>query len=113
MALYYELPVYRDTYRWVLRIHEITREFPRDFKYTLGQDMRRDALTLVRCLYRANKSRERVEPLEAFLDHFELLKMELRLCGDMKLMSIKNQAELGLMMDGIGKQVTGWRNASR
>jgi hypothetical protein len=32
MALYQDLPVYRDTYRWVLKIHEITREFPRDFK---------------------------------------------------------------------------------
>jgi len=39
------------------------------------------------------------------------LKLEVRLCADMKILSIKKQAELALLMDGIGKQMTGWRNA--
>jgi hypothetical protein len=29
----------------------------------------------------------------------------------MKILSIKKQAELALLMDGIGKQITGWRHA--
>lgn len=56
MALYYDLPVYRDTYRLILKIFECTRDFPKDYKYTLGQDMKRDALQLVRSIYRANKA---------------------------------------------------------
>ncbi len=56
MALYYDLPVYRDTYQLILKIFEVTKDFPRDYKYTLGQDMKRDALQLVRSIYRANKS---------------------------------------------------------
>jgi hypothetical protein len=63
MALYYDLPVYRDTYRLILRIFEVTKDFPRDYKYTLGQDMKRDALQLVRSIYRANRSRDKAEPL--------------------------------------------------
>jgi hypothetical protein len=47
-----------------------------------------------------------------FLDEFELLKLEIRLCVDMKIVSFKKQAELTVLMDSIGKQVTGWRNAS-
>ncbi len=78
MALCYDLPVYRDTYQLVLRIFEVTKDFPRDYKYTLGQDMKRDALQLVRSIYRANRARDKVEPLEQFLDQFELLK---RRCG--------------------------------
>jgi len=50
--------------------------------------------------------------LEAFLDDFELLKLELRLCTDMRILSFKKQAELSVLMDSIGKQVTCWRNAS-
>jgi hypothetical protein len=56
MALYYDLPVYRDTYQLILKIFEVTKDFPKDYKYTLGQDMKRDALQLVRSIYRANKS---------------------------------------------------------
>lgn len=112
MALYYELPVYRETYRLILKIFECTKEFSREYKYTLGQDMKRDALHLVRNIYRANKSKDKTGHLEAFLDDFELLRLEIRLCADMKILSVKKLAELAELMDSIGKQITGWRKAS-
>ena len=56
MALYHELPVYRDVYKLILMIFECTKDFSKEYKYTLGQDMKRDALQLVRNIYRANKS---------------------------------------------------------
>jgi hypothetical protein len=113
MALYYDLPVYRDTYQLILKIFEVTKDFPKGYKYTLGQDMKRDALQLVRSIYRANKSTAKTVHLETFLDEFELLKLEIRLCINMKVLSFKKQAELSVLMDSIGKQVTGWRNASQ
>ena len=113
MALYYNLPVYRDTYRLVLTIFTLSKDFSKEYKYSLGQDMKRDALQLVRCIYRANKSTDKQTHLDAFLDEFELLKLEIRLCGDMKILSPKKLAELAVLMDSIGKQVTGWRNASQ
>ena len=39
MALYYELPVYRDVYNLILMIFECTKDFSKEYKYTLGQDM--------------------------------------------------------------------------
>jgi hypothetical protein len=47
MALYYDLPVYRDTYKLILKIFEASKDFPKEYKYTLGQDLKRDALQLV------------------------------------------------------------------
>ncbi len=70
--------------------------------------MKRDALQLVRSIYRANKNTNKKEHLDTFMDDFELLKLEIRLCSDMKIMPIKKQAELSLLMDAIGKQITGW-----
>jgi hypothetical protein len=103
MALYYELPVYRDTYQLILKIFEYTSDFSKEYKYTLGQDMKRGALQLVRSIYRANKSATKKVHLEAFLDDFELLKLEIRLCTDIKILSIKKQAALSLLMDSISK----------
>jgi hypothetical protein len=108
MALYYDLPVYRDTYKLILKIFEFSKDFPKDYKYTLGQDMKRDALKLVRRIFRANKSVQKKEHLDDFMDDFELIKLEIRLCTDMKVLPIKKQAELSLLMDSIGKQITGW-----
>jgi hypothetical protein len=111
MALYYDLKVFKDVYQLILKIFEYTQGFPREHKYTLGQDMKRDAIVLVRSIYRANKAKSKTEYLEVFLDDFEILKLEVRLCADMKILSIKKQAELASLMEGIGKQITGWRNA--
>ncbi|MFK7995592.1 MAG: four helix bundle protein [Granulosicoccus sp.] len=68
MALYNELPVYRDTYRLILTIFECTKDYSEEYRYSLGQDMKRDALTLVRSIYRANKKTDKKEQLEIFLD---------------------------------------------
>jgi hypothetical protein len=98
MALYYDLPVFKDVYRLTLRIFELTGHWTcsttrlvvsqvsqiwrisvskppnllffsgscsitvvieqlyisREYKFTLGQDMKHDCLILVRSIYRAN-----------------------------------------------------------
>jgi len=41
MALYYDLKVSKDVYQLILKIFEYTQGFPREYKYTLGQDMKR------------------------------------------------------------------------
>ncbi len=113
MALYTELPVYRDTYQLTLKVFEYTREFARDYKFTLGEDMRRDVLKLTSSIYRANKSTSKAEHLDGFLDEFELLKLKIRLCVDMKLLPMRKQALLSGLLESIKKQVIGWRNANR
>jgi len=76
MALYYDLPVFKEVYKLILLIFEYTKDFPKEYKYTLGQDLKRDGINLVRSIYRANKSKNKVAYLEQFLDDFELLKLE-------------------------------------
>ena len=51
MVLYNELPVYRDSYNLLLEIYKATNKFSHEYKYCLGQDMKRDVLNLFRSLY--------------------------------------------------------------
>jgi hypothetical protein len=50
MAWCYELPVYRDTYNKIPVIFEYSKDFSRVYTHTLGQDMKSDALQLVRSI---------------------------------------------------------------
>ena len=68
----------------------------------MWQDMKRDALQLVKSIYRANNAVGKKEYLENFLDEFEILKLELRICADLKVLSFNKQAELSVLMDSIG-----------
>ncbi len=112
MALYYDLPLYKETYQFVIRIFSITCDFDREYKYSLGQDMKHEAISLVRNIYRANKHRDKRPYLEQFLDDIEVLKLELRLCRDMKLISVKKYAEVFESIGNIARQVNGWKKSS-
>lgn len=109
MSLYAELPIYRDSYSLLLAIYQLTSKFSREYKYTLGQDMKRDALNLFRNLYQANRSVNKRQNLDEFLVEFELLKLEVRMCVDLRLLSLKKMAEISLLTDNIGKQVNAWK----
>jgi len=53
MALYYELPVYREVYELILMIDACAKDFSKEYKYTLGQDMKKDTSLLKKNIYRA------------------------------------------------------------
>lgn len=53
MALHTALPVYWYTYKLVLEIFVSTKNFPKEYKYSLGKDMERDVWVLMRCICRA------------------------------------------------------------
>ena len=113
MVLYSELPVYRDTYKLLLEVYQVTNNLAREYKYSLGQDLKTDALALLRDLYKANRHVDKQPYLEAFLNDFELLRLELRLCVDLKLMPIRKMAQMSQIMDSIGRQVTAWRHKTK
>ena len=111
LALTEQLPVYRDVYKLIRIVFDFTQTFPREYKYSLGQDMKRDAINLTRSIYRANRSVSKKEWLEDFLDNFEILKLEIRLCVDLRLLTLRRQSEISPLLESIGKQVTAWKNA--
>lgn len=55
MALYYELPVFKDVCKITLRIFELTAHFCREYEFTLGQDLNRGCILPVRNICGANK----------------------------------------------------------
>ncbi len=112
MVRYNQLTIYRDSYLLLAEIYRLTGGFSREFKYTLGQDMKRDALSLFRDLYGANVLiKDRCRHLDNFLVSFELLKIELRLCVDLNVLPLKKLAQLSELMGRIAKQARGWRRS--
>jgi hypothetical protein len=110
MALYFELPIYKDTYQLLLVIFRITRNFSREYKYTIGQDLKQDSMEMVRCIFRANSTHEKAVHLQQLYDTLEIVKLQVRICMDMRLISVSQQSEVALLMESIGRQLMGWKN---
>lgn len=109
MALYYELPIYQESYQLVLTLFRLTRHFNREYKYTIGQNMKNTAMEMVQHIFKANSSRDKSDELAALADCLEILKLQLRISVDMRLLSPAQQAEVWKSIDSIGRQLTGWK----
>lgn len=114
MALSNELPVYVDTYNYIKAILKIHKNFPRDIKHTVGQEWIKTAITLPTFIVKANMFKsEREAYLTDFICEFEFCKMIVRLAGEERWISLKQQSYLMYLESAIGKQVTAWKNSSK
>ncbi len=102
------LPIFLDTYQLTQEIYKTTVKFPREYKFCLGQEMNRDVLNLLRLIFRANHTVDKVPLLEEFFAALEVLRLEIRLCADMKVLTVKRLAYLSLLVESISKQAVAW-----
>ena len=108
MAQYKHLPIYKTTYELLNQITMATRGFPKDFKYTLGSRLREECVELVLLIFRANSNISRRTAIMDALERVQVLELLLRLCKDMRLLTIKQFSSACELTDNLGRQATGW-----
>lgn len=109
MAQYKHLPIYKQTYDLLVRVTEITRGFPRDFK-PFASRIREQVMEVVLLIYRANSVRaERVRLLEQIGELMEVIELSLRLSCDLRLITRVQFSSVVTMTDSIIRQASGWR----
>ena len=64
MALFSDLPVYKATYDLLLAIFRVTKDFSKDYKYTVGESIKKETIELLTLIYRANIKRDKNEVLQ-------------------------------------------------
>ena len=111
-----QLPVFRKMYDLNLMLIRLVNNFPKQYKYNVGDELIKTFLRLFKHLFAANREYDnkikRVEHLDNFLDDYDLLKVLIRLANEKRMFSIKDAANLALLTENITKQINGWRNKS-
>lgn len=114
MALAKDLQIYKDAYELVDKLMKFSENFPRKYRFTLGEKLIKVALELFEYIQLANMSIEnRQRNMLGFTIKFELLKTLLRLCFDRKLFSEKQAADICRLTTIIGKQATAWGRSGK
>ena len=73
MAQYKHLPIYKATYELLEKVTRKTKDFPRDFKYSLGDKIRNECIELVIFIYKANSVRDqRADNLQQILERVQV-----------------------------------------
>ncbi|HOJ24398.1 MAG TPA: four helix bundle protein [Bacteroidales bacterium] len=109
MALVYDLQVYKCSYDLIIKIYNIVKNYNREYKYTIGEQLKNETLHLIMDIYRANVSNQKDKHIQNAREELEIVKLLLRLSKDLKLINIKNYSDISLLIENISKQLTGWQ----
>lgn len=89
-----------------------TKEFPREYKYTLGQKMKDEIVELVVLIYRANTAIDKEQHIALILERVQVIQLLTRLAHDMRILTRKHYAALAEMTDSLARQAQGWQRSS-
>jgi hypothetical protein len=84
MAKYDELPVYKASYDLLLAIFQFTKEFGKEYKYTVGESLKKETIDLLTLIYRANSSQQKNEIIQKAREQIEVIRLFIRLMKDLK-----------------------------
>jgi hypothetical protein len=113
MALYYTLPVYKASYKLVYMLFVSSGSFSREYKYTVGQELKNEGLCIVKNIYRANKVIDNIIYIGEARENLEIIRLLVRLMQDFEQISLKSFVEINQGIEVVSKQLTAWGKYSK
>ena len=91
--------------------HGYVKNFPKDFRYTLGGKIDNFFIEIIECLFTASRfAREQKLPyLQKASLKLDLLKFFLQISWECKVLESKKYIEISEHLEQIGKQIGGWQ----
>ena len=111
MATYNELPVYKASYDLLLAIFEFTKGFSKEYKYTVGESLKKETIDLLTLIYRANSRQDKREVLQEARERIEVIRLFIRLMKDMKQINLKKFVAVNKVVENVSKQLAGWQKS--
>ena len=113
MKLHSDLPVYKSTYDLLLGIFEFTKSFSKEYKYTVGESLKKETIDLLILIYRVNTRQDKRVVLEEAKERIEVIRLLIRLMKDLHQISIKSFVGINNTVEEVSKQLTGWHKSTQ
>ncbi len=104
-----ELPAIQKAYDLAKEVLIRIAKFPRDHKFTLGDRIAQNVLSILELLTQAAYTKSKTKLLDEASLRLERMRMLLRLSRDIGALSNKGYEHVMGIVTELGKQVGGWR----
>jgi len=111
MKLHSDLPVYKATYDLLLAIFQFTKDFSKEYKYTVGESLKKETTELLTLIFRANTRKDKHDILREARERIEVIRLFIRLMEDLRQISMKNFVTINQRVEDESKQLTGWQKS--
>ena len=113
MPTYDNLPVYKDSYDLLLNIYIFSVDMTREYKYTLGDNLKTETVAMITNIYRANSTQvDRSVRIQSARENLEVIRLFLRLLKDLRQISLNKFIAINELIESVSKQLTAWKNHS-
>ena len=113
MATYNHLPVYKASYELLVELFRFTKDFSREYKYTLGESIKKEIIEMIRNIYRANSSYSKGTIIQSARENVETIRLFLRLLKDLKQLGLKKFVYLNEKIESVSKQLSAWQKSAK
>ena len=109
MAQYYHIAIFQSAYLLTLEIYKTTKNFQKEYKYTLGEKLKVISAELLDLIVLANSADKKFELLQKLDNRLETLRIHTRLAFDLKIISPGKLEIINKQIEDIGRQIGGWQ----
>lgn len=111
--MYEKLLIIQKMYDLVLWIYPLVNRIPKSHRQVLGRQIEELAISILISMIRANKTRgsNRQMLQQQISDDLDCLRILVRLCKDLRFMSIAQYHNTAERLNEIGKMLHGWRKS--
>ncbi len=113
MTIYSHLPVYKASYDLILELFKVIKEFNKEYKYTLGESIKKEAMEMITDIYRANASFSKKPHIEKAREKIETIRMFFRLARDLRQVGLKRFVDINEKIENISKQLSAWQRSQK
>ena len=109
-------PIWRLANQMLLAVELAARRFPRYHKYSLGTEMRHQALRVLQSIHRAESRRQRgrIRALQTLVEAIDDLKIQIQLARQLNCYASHTEFQrLAEMAVELGRQGRGWYRKAR
>ncbi|MFI3320620.1 MAG: four helix bundle protein [Rikenellaceae bacterium] len=109
MAVYDKLPVFKATYDLLLKIFNLSQHFNRDLRYTLGEELKKETMEVLKLVYQANANNKKDQYIYDARVLVVSIKLHIRILFDLKQITAGQYAACIEMAESISKQLAALR----
>ena len=108
-----KLIIFQKAYALLLWFYPVINRIPKSHRIVLGRVLEEHALSLLAGVMKANELRgqSRVKAQLEISRDLDFIRILLRICKDLRFVSIRQYGEGAEKINEIGRILTAWRNA--
>ncbi len=100
-------------YDWNVWVLQHVKNFPKEYKFSLGQTITESSLRLLMSLVDATYRRRNEQEIEAAVREVNRLRYLTRLSKDLRILPRNSQEFAAKALDEIGRMAGGWLKSAR